>query len=197
MDASNAPSVFQIPGRYLEFVVDWANDMRSEQKMLWIHGLAGSGKSTLSTTIANIFRDSGQLGAFLFFDRDVIERSDPTTVIRTLAHQLGMSDPRIGAAIRTAIERNPNMLMSPLPRQFQKLILEPISQSQPLTSTIVIVIDALDECGTCRRAGSSLRSVGTGFQRSSNQSQDYHHESPENDICNAFESRHHYILHTN
>ncbi|KIM76734.1 hypothetical protein PILCRDRAFT_640905 [Piloderma croceum F 1598] len=76
----------------LKFVVDWANDARNEQRMLWIHGPAGSGKSTLSTTIANLFRDSGQLGAFLFFDRDITERSDPMTVVRTLAHQLGTSD---------------------------------------------------------------------------------------------------------
>jgi polynucleotide 5'-kinase involved in rRNA processing len=36
----------------LKFVIDWVNDTRSEQRMLWIHGLAGSGKSTLTTTIA-------------------------------------------------------------------------------------------------------------------------------------------------
>jgi ABC-type dipeptide/oligopeptide/nickel transport system ATPase component len=130
----------------LKFVVNWANDTRNEQRILWIRGLAGSGKSTLSTTIADIFRDSGQLGAFLFFDRDVIERSNPTAVIKTLAHQLGISDRRIGAAIRTVIEENPNMLMSPLYRQFQKLILEPISQLKSLGSTIVIIMDAFDEC---------------------------------------------------
>lgn len=131
----------------LKFVVDWANDTKSEQKMLWIHGLAGSGKSALSTTIANTFRDSGQLGAFLFFDRDVTERSNPTVVIRTLAHQLGTSDPRIGATIRTSIERNPNITMSPLTRQFRKLVLEPLSELE-YNTTIVVVLDALDECGT-------------------------------------------------
>jgi hypothetical protein len=132
----------------LNFVVDWANDPRSEHKMLWIHGLAGSGKSALSTTIANTFRDSGQLGAFLFFDRDVTERSNPTIVIRTLAHQLGTSDPRIGAAIRTAIEKNPNVIISPLSHQFLKLLLEPLSTLEFATSTVIIVLDALDECGT-------------------------------------------------
>src|SRR5882762_8838366 len=87
----------------LKFIVDWANDPTCEQRMLWVYGLAGSGKSTLSTTIANIFRDSGQLGAFLFFDRDVTERSDPMRVVKTLAHQLATFDPSIRAAIRTAV----------------------------------------------------------------------------------------------
>jgi len=132
----------------LEFIVNWTNDTTSEQKILWIYGLAGSGKSTVSTTIASIFRDSGRLGAFLFFDRAVTERSDPTRVIKTLAHQLATFDPRIEAAIRVAVERNPNMLMSPLPRQFQTLILNPLSDEEHLAPIIVIVLDALDECGT-------------------------------------------------
>jgi len=150
MDASNRTGCLPNTREdILNFVVDWANDPRcNEQKILWIHGLAGSGKSALSTTIANIFRDSGQLGAFLFFDRDVIERSNPTIVIRTLAHQLGTSDSRIGAAIRPAIEKNPNVIISPLSHQFLKLLLEPLSGLEFKTSTVIIVLDALDECGT-------------------------------------------------
>ena len=167
--------------------------MRSEQKVLWIHGLAGSGKSTLTTTIANIFRDFGQLGAFLFFNRDVVERSDPTTVIRTLAHQLSVSDPRIGAAVRTIIERNPNMLMSSLPRQFHKFILEPISQSQPLTSTIVIVIDSFDECGTTEERETLLGVLAQDFSDLPITVRTIITSRPESDICNAFESRHHII----
>ena len=132
----------------LKFIVDWTNDTGSEQNILWIYGLAGSGKSTLSTTIANIFRDSGQLGAFLFFDRDVTERSDPMRVVKTLAHQLATFDPSIRAAIRTAVENNPNTLMSPLPHQFRTLVLDPLSGVEHTAPAIVIVLDALDECGT-------------------------------------------------
>jgi hypothetical protein len=138
------------------FIKDWANDT-SEQRMLWIHGLAGSGKSTISTTIANIFRDSGQLGAFLFFDRDTTERSDPMRVVRTLAHQLGSSNPTGGAAIRSVIERDQNILMSPLTCQFQRLVLDPLSEVELPASTIVIVLDALDECGTADERSTLLQ----------------------------------------
>jgi energy-coupling factor transporter ATP-binding protein EcfA2 len=80
----------------LKVIVEWVNNQGSEQNILWLHGLAGSGKSTLSTTIASIFRSSSQLGAFIFFNRDVTERSDPTSIIRTLAYQLGSSSVNIG-----------------------------------------------------------------------------------------------------
>ena len=102
------------------------NDPRKQQNILWLHGLAGSGKSTLATTIANLFGDSGRLGAFLFFDRDVTERSDPSVIVRTLAHQLAGSDPRIGAAIRAVVEKNSNVIMYPLPHQLRKLVIGPL-----------------------------------------------------------------------
>jgi energy-coupling factor transporter ATP-binding protein EcfA2 len=110
----------------LKVIVEWVNNQASEQNILWLHGLAGSGKSTLSTTIASIFRSSSQLGAFIFFNRDVTERSDPTSIIRTLAYQLGSSSANIGGAICAVVERNSNILISPLAYQFDKLILDPL-----------------------------------------------------------------------
>jgi len=53
---------------------------------------SGAGKSTLATTIANRFREAGCLGAFVFFNRDASESSHPSTVIKTMAYQVGLSD---------------------------------------------------------------------------------------------------------
>jgi hypothetical protein len=141
----------------IRIIQDWANDADSSKKVLWLHGLAGSGKSALSTTVANIFRESRRLGAFIFFDRDVVERSDPTMVIRTLAYQLGLYDVQIGTAIIAAIEETLSIYMSPLHSQFIKLIVEPLSQLEKFTTapSFVLVIDALDECGNAKQ-----RSVG-------------------------------------
>ncbi|KIM75648.1 hypothetical protein PILCRDRAFT_798830 [Piloderma croceum F 1598] len=47
------------------------DDRASQQTVLWLHGLAGSGKNTISTTIASIFGNSGRLGAFLFFSTEI------------------------------------------------------------------------------------------------------------------------------
>jgi hypothetical protein len=196
MDASRRTScLHDTRTDILKFVVDWVNDTRSEQKMLWIHGLAGSGKSTLSTTIANIFRDSGQLGAFLFFDRDVTERNDPMTVIKTIAHQLGISDPSIGAAIRTAIETSPNMLTSPLDRQFQKLVLDSLQDVGPHSPTIVIVLDALDECGTADERAGLLTVLAENFINLPTVIRTVVTSRAEIDIYNAFTSQHHILAH--
>ena len=134
--------------------MDWALDLTSTQNIFWVHGLAGIGKSTLSTTIANRCRDQGRLGAFVFFSRDVAERSNPATVIRTLAYQIGLFNTRAGEAIATAIKKFPSVCLSPLSIQFQKLIVEPLASATDEQTTLVLVIDALDaldECGTAKK----------------------------------------------
>jgi WD40 repeat protein len=146
----------------IKFIVEWVDDPPAQHNILWLHGLAGSGKSTLSTTIANIFGDSGRLGAFLFFDRDVTERSDPSRVISTLAHQLASSHPRIGLALRAVLETNSNILTWPISRQFQKLIFEPVLTIADQHPCVVVVLDALDECGTANDREGLLDVLASG-----------------------------------
>jgi NACHT domain len=130
----------------LSSITDWIR-LSTEQRVLWLHGLAGSGKSTLSTTIANIFREQGCLGASVFFNRDLEESSQPRSIIKTIAYQLGSFDNQIGAAIATNINTMPSILQSPLHIQFRKLLVEPLSTLPTSASPIVLILDALDECG--------------------------------------------------
>jgi signal recognition particle GTPase len=63
----------------LSFVINWSTQPPGKTtSILWMHGLAGAGKSTIATTVANYFHDLGRLGAFLFFDRGFPERSHPS-----------------------------------------------------------------------------------------------------------------------
>jgi energy-coupling factor transporter ATP-binding protein EcfA2 len=180
----------------LNFIMDWvSNSHNANQNILWLHGLTGSGKSTLATSIANIFRDSGQLGVFLFFDRDVTEGSDLMLVVRTLAHQLGSSDPTIGGAICTVVERNSNILLSPLSHQFDKLILGPISEVGVLPKTIVIVLDALDECGRASDCKALLALLAQDFSQLPFSICTIVTSHAEIDINNVFEFQHNILAH--
>lgn len=134
----------------LKTIIDWVCDPTSHQSVLWLSGIAGSGKSTISTSIANHFRRTNQLGAFLFFNRGVAECNDPASVVQTLAYQLGTFHPLIGETISTVIEEAPNVLLSPISYQFEQLISSADSTvpSLPVPAPIVFIFDALDECGT-------------------------------------------------
>ena len=145
----------------LSEIFNWATDTSADQNVFWLHGLAGSGKTTISITVANYFRDIGRLGSLIFFDRNFPQRSHPSKVIRTLAYKLGEFDPRIGTAISAAIESYPSVKDASLSVQFTKLIINPLA-SLPDVQTggpIIIVFDALDECGNSVERKTLLQDV--------------------------------------
>ncbi|KAG2342057.1 hypothetical protein BDR05DRAFT_424914 [Suillus weaverae] len=150
-DPSRPVCLPQTRSDLLSSVFTWAMNPSSNQNVLWLHGPAGSGKSTVATTIANITRDLGRLGAFVFFNRRMAARNDPAAVVRTLAFQLGEFDHRLGAAISTVIKSTPSIRQSPLRQQFHKLLVQPLLESELAVwsqeGPVIVVIDALDECG--------------------------------------------------
>ena len=132
----------------IKFIIDWIADESDDRKrVLWLNGLAGSGKSTLSTTIALTMRDLHLLGAFFFFDRDIPERNAPT-LIRTLAYQLALFDVSIGAEVSRIAESIPRIAEMPLAFQFTNLLsAQALKLVEWSGGPVVLVIDGLDECG--------------------------------------------------
>ncbi|KAF7985609.1 hypothetical protein HWV62_3921 [Athelia sp. TMB] len=123
----------------------------SEKNVLWLHGAAGLGKSAVATTIAEYFRERHRRGAFLFFDRNTPIESDPSRVISTLAYQLAEHNEAIGATISAAIGEDRQPLSAPLASQFTSLLSQPLSKiSAEISGPIIIILDALDECGNAR-----------------------------------------------
>ena len=92
----------------------------SGRNIIWLRGLAGSGKSTILTTVARHFSEMRRQGAFLFWDRNEPLNSDPLRVIRTLAFQLADFNPTFAAKLATRIERSPNITVSTLDLQFSR-----------------------------------------------------------------------------
>lgn len=158
MDAADRDECF--PGTRLDVIdhiSNWVMDPNPDSNILWLYGLAGSGKSTISTTLYNFFWQLRRLGAFLFFDK---EWSDPKILIKTLAFQLAEFDGRIYAAIANAIKQSPKFLKSNFSLQFEKYLVKPLA-SEGLNDLhqggpIVIIIDALDQCGNAQSRAALL-----------------------------------------
>jgi hypothetical protein len=158
---------------------------------LWYHGLAGSGKSTISTTIANTFRELRRLGAFIFFDRTHPEQSHPSKVIRTLVYKLGSFDQRIGAAICSAIDNFPSVNDASPRVQFIKLIVEPLATLTDILAEgpIVLVFDAIDECGNPEEREPLLNVLATELGRLPSTIRVLITSRQLEDISNAFEGQ--------
>ncbi|KAJ6612628.1 hypothetical protein B0H10DRAFT_1952189 [Mycena sp. CBHHK59/15] len=132
----------------LDDIAEWLTVPSESGNVLWLSGVAGSGKSTISTTISESLRGLERLGAFLFFDRNDRARSHPDAVIRTIAYWLALSSPHLGSAISAAIRHDPAVVNAPLRTQFKELLLAPLQAAeQHIQGPIVVILDALDECG--------------------------------------------------
>ena len=129
-------------------IQDWARNPNGEC-IFWLNGMAGTGKSTISRTIAQTFADNEELGASFFFKRGEGDQGKAARFFTTIASQLAYKIPEIIPAVGKAIEVNPNISEKQMKDQFDKLILDPLLATQLDTTEIltrVIIIDALDEC---------------------------------------------------
>ncbi|KAI1199232.1 heterokaryon incompatibility protein-domain-containing protein [Nemania serpens] len=128
----------------LSQIESWAADPDGKA-IFWLNGIAGTGKSTISRTVAQHFHERGLLGASFFFKRGEAERGHAGRLFTTLAAQLAARLPCVAQQIQTAIDTDPNVCSKALPQQFKTLILHTLTNVQ-VPQTLVIVIDALDEC---------------------------------------------------
>jgi hypothetical protein len=132
----------------LHQIKDWADDGQGKC-IFWLNGMAGTGKSTISRTVAQTFADAGRLGASFFFKRGEGERGNASRFFTTVPTQLARTVPAIIPYLIKAVDTDPNISERLMKEQFERLIFQPLSEvGRGSTSMIelVIVIDALDEC---------------------------------------------------
>ena len=107
------------------------------------------GKSTIARTVTRRLDDSGKLGGSFFFKRGEGDRGKAVRFFPTIAIQLVNKRPGLAQHIRSAIERDKLITDKAMSEQFEKLILGPLGavETKPgILQTIVVVVDALDEC---------------------------------------------------
>ncbi|KAF7966261.1 hypothetical protein HWV62_39403 [Athelia sp. TMB] len=150
----------------INLIMKWySDDSPGRKNTMWLHGMAGAGKSTLSTTIAKMMRHVHLLGAFFFFDRSVAERK-PSTLISTIAYQLAEFDAVIGARIQQVIEKIPGIASEDFNTQFSKLLSSEALGDIPWSrGPILIIIDALDESGTAAERRRLLKVLSEGVSK--------------------------------
>ena len=121
----------------------------SECQIYALDGLAGIGKSTVARTVAQEAHRRGWLGASFLFSKSEDERKSAKLFFGTIAFQLSECSQEIAFRIGEALEVKPDASGKQLQDQFRDLIIQPLQRCKRASkSTILIVIDALDECDT-------------------------------------------------
>ena len=114
-----------------------------DQRVFWLNGLAGTGKSTIAQTFAEISFADGKLGASFFCSRDFEDRSNLKAIFPTLAFQLAYQYPPFREQLLQVLRANPDIRQESLCSQIEKAIVGPLKTTHIPT---LIIIDALDEC---------------------------------------------------
>jgi len=114
-----------------------------DQRVFWLNGLAGTGKSTIAQTFAEMCFADGRLGASFFCSRDFEDRSNLQMIFPTLAFQLAYRYPPFRQELLRVLRANPGAGRESLCSQMERLIVGPFKATHIPT---LIIIDALDEC---------------------------------------------------
>ena len=120
----------------------WLEDEQG-QPIFWLNGLAGTGKSTIAQTFAEIMFAEGRLGASFFCSRDFEGRSNIQRIFPTLALQLAYQYPLFRERLLQVLRANPDVGQESLCSQLEKVLVGPLNITGIST---LIIIDALDEC---------------------------------------------------
>ena len=134
----------------LDEITTWINNSEDNtSRVLWLHGEAGTGKSSIAHTIADRFKKLGQLGSCYCFDRNQMAAQRDKKVFTTIARDLADRDEQMRRQLANAIHRDTSLKHTTnILQQWKELIMKPAETfSETMAGPIVIVIDALDESG--------------------------------------------------
>lgn len=129
----------------LQKIMSWVEDPNAE-RIFWLNGMAGTGKSTISRTISRSLSDTGKFGASFFFKKGEADRGVLSKLFTTIASDLLSWRPATIPHIRAALDDDPTIVTKTASEQFKRLVLEPLRRALADNKPTVIVIDALDEC---------------------------------------------------
>ena len=119
------------------------------QRILWINGAAGAGKSAIARSIVDMcLKREIDIARFFFFRMDST-RNTIQPFVATLAYQLIRSIPALDAIISPKIQSDPLIFNESLETQFDVLIFKSLQQLHrecPLKTPIVFLVDGIDEC---------------------------------------------------
>jgi hypothetical protein len=121
----------------------WAHDGNAS-RVLWLSGMAGSGKTAVAVTLCAQLAQRGWLGGSFLIVRDDVTRMDASNVVRTLAYDLALRHPAIRTCLVRALRMHCSYATRPLAEQIQDLLAKPLAELSH-ESIVILVIDGLDE----------------------------------------------------
>jgi len=135
--------------RILNEIDAWIKDPDA-QRICWITGMAGTGKTTIAKTICERASADPEIvlgGSFFCSRTGVAAQRDISCVIPTLVQLLARQSIEFGRAVAEEIARDRDAQHKHVRVQVEKLLYTPLLALKDSRTPVIFVIDALDECG--------------------------------------------------
>ena len=152
----------------LKEISDWINNVEKDTpRIFWLHGPAGTGKSSIAHTIAHRFRELERLGSCFCFDRNQMAEGRHEKVFGTIARDLAKCDASLRKKLAIVVRHDAALKKTTdILQQWEELIMKPVKAlSEAIMGPIVIIIDALDESGNTDSRRVLLRILGNTENR--------------------------------
>ena len=134
----------------LNQITDWVSNKSSRENLLqrnvyWFFGSPGIGKTSLAHSICANLHERNHLAGAFFCRRDDPNLSEPINILPTFIHKLAILFPPFRTIVAKHLHDDPNLT----PESMKGSLFLDFIRSLPHHPghTLVLVIDALDECG--------------------------------------------------
>ncbi|KAG8828512.1 hypothetical protein FRC19_003851 [Serendipita sp. 401] len=150
----------------LDDIVDWAirphpdgnvSGTANSRSVYWLYGIPGVGKTAMAHSICARLHQEGRLGGMFFCRRDDPDLSDPKSVLPTLVFNLAERWGAYRKLLADRLRKDPNLTRHSAENQLFSGLLDSLQNHPP--HSLVLVIDALDECGDSLTRGSIIASI--------------------------------------
>ena len=149
--------------KLLEEITGWINSAEKDTpRIFWLHGPAGTGKSSIAHTIAHRFQQLEHLGSCFCFDRSRMAERRHEKVFSTIAQDLANRDTSLRRQLTIVVHSNAALKnTTDILQQWEELIVRPAKAlADTIMGPIVIIVDALDESGDTASRRVLLRILG-------------------------------------
>ncbi|KAI6148579.1 hypothetical protein BKA82DRAFT_992412 [Pisolithus tinctorius] len=186
-------------------IARWING-DSMERIFYLCGPAGCGKTAVAREVARLFDGLQRLGSS-YFVRESQNPShqhcqshhndprDPSCIFRNICRDIADHNPHFKQVVGEKVKKCAVRTTNGVRKQFQELILEP-AKHVSWYGPVVIVIDALDVCGEGRQRKDLLNVLATKAAELPSNFRILVTSRPEADIVHAFKDKSHVMMKT-
>jgi hypothetical protein len=149
----------------LRHIEEWieAQHGTKQEKLFWLHGKAGAGKSTIANTVAAMVQQQGYLLSCFFCKRDDSYLFNPKKVLPALAFRFAEQHDSYRIALMKFFRKGTEGVgiakTTDIATQLERLFIKLLPSTTDPFRPHVVVIDGLDECGSLKERQELVQAV--------------------------------------